>query len=143
MKIILRWLFKINHKYDQVREPLRMLIFIGPPLMCSFLAILGYFLFDMRYLEFSTYIIFFIMAIFRFPVFIVSKNWVNTYKIGLPYKFKHRVQVKYFNDEDRKAISKWVSKNMKFYRGVFRPNTGAEFYFARQADAVAFKLRWI
>jgi len=143
MKIILRWLFKINRKYDQMREPWRFLIFIGPPLIFGILGVLGYFLFDMPFLEFSTYIIMLVMGIFRLPVFFINHSWVNTYKIGLPYKFKHRVQVKYFNDEDRKDISKWTSKNMKFYRGIFVPNKGAEFYFARQSDAAAFKLRWI
>lgn len=142
MKAILRWLFKINYKYDQVREPWRFLIFIGPLLILNLLGLLVYFLFDIPLLEFSTTMIMFVMAIFRLPVFFINRNWVDTYKIGLPYKFKHRVQVKYLNDEDRKAISKWVSKNTKFYRGVFRPSKGAEFCFARQSDAVAFKLRW-
>jgi len=143
MRSILRYLFKVNRKYDQMHEPWRMLIFIGPPFIFGFLGLSLYFLFDISLLEFSMPMIMFVMAIFRFPVFLVNKNWVNTYKIGLPYKFKHKVQVKYFNDKDRKDISKWTSKNMKFYRGIFVPNKGAEFYFARQSDAAAFKLRWI
>lgn len=143
MRSILRYLFKVNKKYDQIREPWRFLIFIGPPFISGSLGVSLYFLFDTSLLQFSMYIIMFIMAVFRFPVFFVNKNWVNTYIIGWPYKFKHKVQVKYFNDENRKEISKWVSKNMKFYRGVFCPNKGAEFYFARQSDAAAFKLRWI
>lgn len=142
MRSILRYLFRVNRKYDQIREPWRFLIFIGPPFIFGFLGVLFYFLFDTSLLQFSMYIIMVIMAVFRFPVFFVNENWVNTYIIGWPYKFKHRVQVKYFNDKDRKEISKWVSKNMKFYRGIFCPNKGAEFYFARQLDAVAFKLRW-
>lgn len=143
MRSILRYLFKINRKYDQIREPWRLLIFIGPPFVSGFLGISLYFLFDTSLLQFSMYIIMFIMAVFRFPVFIVNENWVNTYKIGWPYRFKHRVQVKCSNEENRKEISKWVSKNIKFYRGVFCPNKGAEFYFARRLDAVAFKLRWL
>ncbi len=143
MRSILRYLFKINHKYDRIPEPWRFLIFIGPLLILNLLGVLIYFLFDIPLLEFSTFMIMSVMAIFRLPVFFISPSWVNTYKIGWPYKFKHRVQVKYLNEEERKAMSKWVSKNMKFYRGIFCPNKGAEFYFARQSDAAAFKLRWI
>ncbi len=143
MRLILRYLFKINHKYDRIPEPWRFLIFIGSILILSLLGASSYLLFDMPFLEFSTPMIMFVMAAFRFPVFFINENWANIHKIGLPYKFKYRVQVKYLNEEDRKEISKWTSKNMKFYRGIFCPNKGAEFYFARQSDAAAFKLRWI
>ena len=143
MRPILRYLFKVNKKYDQVREPWRMLIFIGPPFAFGIFGILSYFLFDTSFFfQFSIHIVLFVMAVFRLPVFFVNKNWAYTYTVGWPYKFKHNVQVKYSNEENRKEMSKWVFKNMKFYRGVFCPNKGAEFYFARQLDAVAFKLRW-
>lgn len=143
MRSIFRYLFKVNRKYDKVREPWRMLIFIMPIFMAGVVGISNHFLFDILFLQFSTNIVFLAMIIFRLPVFFVNEDWANTYITGWPYKFKHSVLVKYSNKEDREEISRWVSKNMKFYRGVFCSSKGAEFYFARRLDAVAFKLRWL
>jgi len=153
MRSFIRYLNGLNKKYDSMKEPGRFLIFIVPLIMVSSSGVMLTLLnIDSDITSIVTAIMLplcgVLMLGFRAPGFI-SKNWINTYKIGLPYIRTNKVEIEYINKHNREEITKWTSKNTKFYRGIFTPInalTGvgtAAFYFVRESDAMAFKLAWI
>lgn len=146
MRNVARWLLRINSKYDRLQEPWRILTFLGPIMFAGILGgLLTYFgnewlsVFGGSFMMFTMMI----LGLFRIPCFIMDKKWANTYIVGSRFKFKHAVEVSYFLHTGREELTEWASKNTKRYRGVFDPDGKATFYFARESDAMAFKLRWI
>lgn len=149
MRAFFRLLFTLNHKFDRLREPWRILVFIGPIiLMGSFGGFVSFFVDNEIISFFATFsysIIFILLAVFRLPVFLLNKEWVYTYSIGIRYKFPHKVEFE-FDVKKRMEIAKWTKDNFTFYHGKMNgggPNLGkATFYFLKDSDAMAFKLRW-
>lgn len=150
MRAFFRLLFTLNHKYDRLREPWRMLVFIGPIIL---MGIVGGFvvLFATNeiismFANFSYFIGVMFLAAFRFPVVFLNKEWVYTYSVGIRYKFPHKVEFE-FDIKKRTEIAKWAKDNFTFYHGKMNgggPNLGkAIFYFLKDSDAMAFKLRWL
>ena len=151
MKAFFRLLFKLNHKYDRLREPWKILVFMGPIILAAVLGG-GIILFTDNVMlsffssQWATIVMAFFAA-FRLPIFFLKRDWIYTYKVGLPYHFSNKVKIEYANGQ-RKEISKWTRHNMKLYRGVFVAGGSghnesfgqATFYFAKASDAMAFKL---
>jgi len=119
MRPIFRWLFKVNKKYDNMKEPWRMIIFVSPIMVIGIVSGSISFIYDGALIKLLGTMMMplgmAIMATFRMPVFFMNKGWVNTYIIGWPYKFKHEVQVNYVLSYGREEITESESV-LKQYR---------------------------
>lgn len=86
MRPIFRYLIKLNRKYDQVHEPWRLLILIGPLMLAG----VAYSVFELIFNisvwgQLLTPVTLMLLGAFSLPYFFIDKKWVNTYIIGWPY----------------------------------------------------------
>ena len=154
MRYILRWFDRLNRKFDRLPEPRRILTILLPFLTIVIASgLIEVFTDDKMWSVISTMLVPLFVCFgglwtvcFRMGLRGIDKDWLYTHTVGLPYRFRHSVEIHndslYYYKERRDEITKWVSGNTKLYRGEFVPTGKATFYFMRKVSAMEFKLRW-